>query len=223
MDHGKKKSMEKKTGKKWMKDQNKQINFQNKNRSLRKMKRSSGKQDLPSPLFESFSAAIIAKGLPDKSMAVHGPAVQSTYHGPIRESHRKKANERKGKQRNENEKKTVRKQSSLNHKAREKERASVIQRCSTTADDEASDSKQSVLLAVEAPKSNSGPNRQQPSSFVESARDRFRLLHTEIQKPTTRTVEQMKNRERQRKKEKEGKDSHKTELQAYISFNVQWR
>ena len=38
------------------------------------MKRSSEKQDLPSTLFESFSAVIIAKG-PDKSMAVHGPAV----------------------------------------------------------------------------------------------------------------------------------------------------
>ena len=46
----------------WMKDQKKkQINFQKKKRSLRKIKRSSGKQDLPSPLFESFSAVIIAK------------------------------------------------------------------------------------------------------------------------------------------------------------------
>ena len=42
---------------------------------LRKMKRSSEKQDLPSPLFESFYAVIIARGLPDKSMAVHGLAV----------------------------------------------------------------------------------------------------------------------------------------------------
>ena len=58
-----------------MKDRKKQINFQKKKRSLRKMKRSNEKQDLPSPLFESFSAVIIAKGLPDKSMAVHGPAV----------------------------------------------------------------------------------------------------------------------------------------------------
>ena len=32
------------------------------------MKRSSEKQDLPNPLFESFSAVIIAIGLPDKSM-----------------------------------------------------------------------------------------------------------------------------------------------------------
>ena len=39
-------------------------------RRSRKMKRSSEKQDLPSSLFESFSAVIIAKGLPDKSMAV---------------------------------------------------------------------------------------------------------------------------------------------------------
>ena len=39
------------------------------------MKRLSEKQDLPSPLFEGFSSVIIAKGLPDKSMAVHGPAV----------------------------------------------------------------------------------------------------------------------------------------------------
>ena len=60
---------------KWMKDQKKQINFQKKKRSLRKMKRSSEKQDLPSPLFESFSAVIIAKKMLDKSMAVHGPAV----------------------------------------------------------------------------------------------------------------------------------------------------
>ena len=51
---------------------NKQINFQKKMRSLRKMKRSSEKQDLQSPLFESFSAVIMAKGLPDKC---HAPAV----------------------------------------------------------------------------------------------------------------------------------------------------
>ena len=67
--------MKKKIEQKWMKDQKKQINFQKKKRSLRKMERPSEKQDLPSPLFESFSAVIIAKGLPDKSMAVHGPAV----------------------------------------------------------------------------------------------------------------------------------------------------
>ena len=67
--------MKKKIEQKWMKDQKKQINFQKKKRSLRKMKRSIDKQDLPSTLFESFSAAIIAKGLPGKSMAVHGPAV----------------------------------------------------------------------------------------------------------------------------------------------------
>ena len=67
--------MEKKTGQKWMRDQKKQINFQKKKQNLRKMKRSSEKQDLPSPLFESFSAVIITKLLPDKSMAVHGPAV----------------------------------------------------------------------------------------------------------------------------------------------------
>ena len=50
-----KKVHEKKTGQKWMKDQKKQINFQ------KKMKRSSEKQDLPSPLFESFSAVIVEK------------------------------------------------------------------------------------------------------------------------------------------------------------------
>ena len=53
----------------------KQINFQKKKQSLRKMKRSSEKQDFPSPLFESFSAVIIAKGLPDESIAVREPAV----------------------------------------------------------------------------------------------------------------------------------------------------
>ena len=66
--------MKKKIEQKWMKDQKTQINFQKK-RSLRKMKRSSEKQDLPSPLFESFSVVIIVKGLRDKSMAVHGQAV----------------------------------------------------------------------------------------------------------------------------------------------------
>ena len=70
-----KQKMKKKIEQKWMKDQKKQINFQKKKRSLRKMKRSSEKQRLPRPLFGSFSALIIAKGLPGKSMAVHGPAV----------------------------------------------------------------------------------------------------------------------------------------------------
>ena len=44
--------MKKKIEQKWMKDQKKQINFQKKKRSLKNMKRSSEKQELPIPLFE---------------------------------------------------------------------------------------------------------------------------------------------------------------------------
>ena len=50
-----KKVQGKKRAQKLMKDQQKRINFQKNKRSSRKMERSSEKQDLPSPLFESFS------------------------------------------------------------------------------------------------------------------------------------------------------------------------